>query len=58
MKPQRCYLKSKHYKRLVAQVQLQKEKIQSLNNSIVVMSVTLMEALERIKQLEVQNEIR
>ena len=51
-------MKSKHYKRLVAQVQLQKEKIQSLNNSIVVMSVTLMEALERIKQLEVQNEIR
>lgn len=58
MKLRRCYLKSKHYKRLVAQVQLQKEKIQSLNNSIVVMSVTLMEALERINQLEVQNEIR
>ena len=58
MKLRRCYLKSKHYKRLVAQVQLQKEKIQSLSNSIVVMSVTLMEALERIKQLEVQNEIR
>ena len=50
-------MKQKHLKRLVAQVQLQKEKIQSLNNSIVVINTTLMEALERINQLEVQNEL-